>query len=94
MPYALFMISPLPGEKEISISKWAHFEQSVQDLKLTSANSQLLAKGVWQLFLDHDIQQFHKLIIDATKAGLEFRYVITPDQLSWIYSSPIKGGSK
>jgi hypothetical protein len=87
MSYALFLIAPLPGSKQIAIDKWERFAEKTNTLKLTSENSQLLARGVWQVDLSNDSGFLHQLIIAASEAGLEFRYVITSDQLSWIYSS-------
>lgn len=87
MSYALFLIAPAPGSKEIPIKPWKEFVNKIDNFQLKGENSQLLAKGVWQLSLNEDSPRLHELIIAATEARLQFRYVITSDQLSWIYSS-------
>ena len=87
MAYALFLIAPLPNEKSIPLKPWEQFAKRIENLQLKSKNSQLLARGVWQLSLKEDSTRLHELIIAATEANLQFRYVITEDQLSWIYSS-------
>ena len=85
--YVLFMISLAPGSKEIPITPWEQFVGQIGTPELKSATSQLLAKGVWQLDLNSDVSTFHSLITVASQAKLEFRYVITSDQITWIYSS-------
>jgi len=85
--YALFMIACAPGSKEIPIKPWERFVELIGTPKLNSATSQLLAKGVWQVDLSIDVSTFHLLIVAASQAKLEFRYMITSDQISWIYST-------
>jgi hypothetical protein len=87
MSYALFLIAPVPSSKQIVLDKWEEFVRRTGTLKLTSENSQLLSRGLWQIDLSSDTQHFHQLIVAATEVGIEFRYVITSDQFSWIYSS-------
>ncbi len=87
MSYALFLIAPDPGSDIIDRNKWEQFSQTASTLKLTSENSQMLSRGLWQLDLNNDAQHFHQLITAATTAGLEFRYMIASDRFSWVYSS-------
>lgn len=86
MAYALFVIAPAPGEESIDQGKWNNFLTRVKESGVKIEASSLLNRGIWQFDLSRESHCFHELIAAATVEKISFRYMITEDQIPWVFS--------